>query len=788
MKITRRHLIGATPGAAIASQLSPAASGEAPAEAGERLRRSGPAASRELKEVVHTGDLVIVGGGLAGTCAAITAARAGLKVVLIQDRPVLGGNASSEVRLWILGATAHMGNNNRWAREGGVVDEILVENMHRNPEGNPLIVDSILLEKVREEPNITLLLNTPVHEVEKADADTIRGVRGYCAQNETSYLARAPLFLDSSGDGVLGFLAGAAFRMGAERAEEFGEAFAPTKEYGDLLGHSLYFYSRDTGKPVKFVAPSFALKDITKIPRWGNLRAADSGCRLWWLEWGGRLDTVHATEDIKWELWKVAYGVWDYIKNSGRFPEAETLTLEWIGMIPGKRESRRFEGPYMLTQKDVIEQRRHVDAVSHGGWSIDLHPADGVYSKFPSCTQYHAKGVYQVPYRCLFSRNIRNLFLAGRIISVSHVAFGSTRVMGTCAAGGQAVAMAAVLCRRHNLLPGDLVQPDRMSELQRELLRSGQYIPGVPLNDPEDLARKAAITASSRFVLDKLPANGKTQALDVPRAMMLPVMAGPMPVVTLRADAAAATTVEAELRASSKCGNQTPDVVLGRLSVPLAAGRNLELRLAFDERISEPQFVFVCLKANPAVSVHLSEQRVTGILSLRYTRTQQPPADSGIESFEMWPPSRRPGGQNFALSIEPPLDLFGPKNVVNGFARPFLQPNAWVAAAGDTAPALTLRWPSPQTITRLHLSFDTDFDHPMESVLMGHPERDMPFCIKRYRILDGAGRVLHEAPDNHQSHNHIRLAAPVRTDTLRIEVLETHGAPAALFDVRCYAV
>jgi len=784
MKITRRRLISAMPSAAVAPRVPPT---PPPSDRNRRLRRSGPAASRRVKEIVHTAGLVIVGGGLAGTCAAVTAARAGLKVVLIQDRPILGGNASSEVRLWILGATAHMGNNNRWAREGGVVDEILVENMHRNPEGNPLIVDSILLEKVREEPNITLLLNTSVYEVEKADEDTISGVRGYCAQNETSYVARAPLFLDSSGDGVLGFLAGAAFRMGAESSQEFGEGFAPSKEYGDLLGHSLYFYSRDTGKPVKYVAPSFALKDITKIPHWRSLRPTDSGCRLWWLEWGGRLDTVHDTEEIKWELWKVAYGVWDYIKNSGRFPEAETLMLEWIGLFPGKRESRRFEGLYILTQRDVVEQHRHHDAVSFGGWAIDLHPADGVYSKLPSCTQWHAKGIYQIPYRCMVSRNIRNLFLAGRIVSVSHVAFGSTRVMATCASGGQAVAMAAVLCRRHNLLPADIARPEHARELQRELLRTGQYIPGVRLVDPADLVGKASITASSRFVLDNLPPNGQTQPLDVSRAMMLPVPAGPMPAVTLRFDATTSTTVEAELRVSSIRGNFTPDDVRRRQSFPLKPGRDQEVRLVFQEYIAKPQYVFICLRKNPAVSVHLTGQRITGVLSLRHSRTQKPPAKLGIETFELWPASRRPGGQNFALAVDPPLDVFGPRNVVNGFARPYLQPNAWVASPSDPKPRLTLRWPSPQTIVRVDLSFDTDFDHPMESVLMGHPERDMPFCIRHYRIRDAVGRILHEEEDNHQSLNRIRLDQPVTTDGLHIEVLGTHGAPAALFAFRCYA-
>src|SRR6201996_999481 len=137
------------------------------------LLSEGTRGTRQLKTVGLSCDLAVVGGGLSGACCAITAARAGLKVVLVQDRPVLGGNSSSEVRLWILGATSHMGNNNRWAREGGLVDEILVENTYKNPEGNPLIFDVILLDKVASEPNITLLLNTSVHSLEKADDHTI---------------------------------------------------------------------------------------------------------------------------------------------------------------------------------------------------------------------------------------------------------------------------------------------------------------------------------------------------------------------------------------------------------------------------------------------------------------------------------------------------------------------------------------------------------------------------------------------------------------------------------------
>jgi hypothetical protein len=752
---------------------------------------SGPCSGRRPHESILQAGLVVAGGGLAGTCAAITAARAGVRVVLIQDRPVLGGNASSEVRLWTLGATSHMGNNNRWAREGGVIDEILVENLHRNPEGNPLILDTILLEKVVEEPNIQLLLNTAVHDLEMSGPGVISAVRAWCSQNSTAYLVQAPLFCDATGDGVLGFLAGAAFRMGSESRDEFGEGFAPETACSELLGHSLYFYSKDTGRPVKFSVPSFALKDITQIPRYRDIKATDSGCRFWWFEYGGLLDTVHETEAIKWELWKIAYGVWDYIKNSGKFPEAETMTLEWVGTIPGKRESRRFEGDYLLMQRDLVEQREHSDAVSFGGWAMDLHPAEGVYSPLSPCTQWHAKGVYQIPYRTMYSRNVANLFLTGRLISVSHVAFGSTRVMATCAHNGQAVGMAAALCLRHDVLPRAVP----IGELQRELLRAGQYIPGLALDDPDDLARRATVGTSSCFELEELPPSAEVQPLDVSRAMLLPVPAGRTPALTLLVDVERATTLEVEVRGSCRPANFTPEVVLHRQRIELPPGRAQSVHIAGDASVDSPRYLAYCLLKNDDVSVYLSDVRITGVLSLAQSMNkavakdarQEPPEGSGIDCFEFWLPSRRPGGKNFAGRVEPPLGVFRGASVINGIARPVLQPNAWVAALDDPAPAICLRWQEPQTITRIELAFDTDFDHPMESVLMGHPERDMPFCARHYRVLDDAGTLLFECADNHQTRSTIRLAAPVSTTELRIEILSTHGASAAIFELRCYA-
>ncbi|MEI7957670.1 MAG: FAD-dependent oxidoreductase [Verrucomicrobiota bacterium] len=741
-------------------------------------------------------DLAVVGGGLAGTCCAITAARAGVKVTLIQDRPVLGGNASSEVRLWILGATSHLGNNNRWAREGGVIDEILVENLYRNPEGNPILLDALLLEKVVAEPNIQLLLNTSVHDLEKRDADTIRCVRAFCAQNSTLYEVTAPLFCDASGDGIVGFLAGAAFRIGAEANSEFGEKFAPSQPNGNLLGHTIYFYSKDTGRSVKFIPPSFALTDITKIPRFGDFTAHDSGCRLWWLEWGGQLDTVHDSETIKWELWKVVYGAWNYIKNSGKFPEADTLTLEWVGTIPGKRESRRFEGDHMLTQQDIIEQREHADAVSFGGWAIDLHPAEGVFSKEPGCTQWHAKGVYQIPYRCLYSRNIANLFLAGRIISATHIAFGSARVMATAAHNGQAVGMAAALCKWHGVAPRELAKKPYIGKLQQELLRSGQYIPGATFMDSSDLANSATLAASSEFVLGKFAPCGETHPLNNSCAMMLPLPGGAVPRIGFLLDANNDTELHAELRISSKPGNHTPDVTLKKLRISLKAGVKQRVWLDFGASIEGSRYVFFCLMANDALTLHLSDQRITGVLfvsqkfngAVAKSPCQLPPPDIGVDSFEFWLPERRPGGKNLALLLDPPIAVFGARNLKNGVARPTDQPNAWVTSFEDSKPELTLNWPTPQTIARIELAFDPDYDHPLESVLMGHPERVTPFCIPRFEVRDDAGKSLHRCGENHQARCTINLSTPVVTTQLQFTFERpSEQIPAALYEVHCYS-
>jgi hypothetical protein len=747
---------------------------------------------RENKQEILNTEFVVVGGGLAGVCAAVVAARKGTKVILIQDRPVLGGNASSEVRMWIMGATSHGGNNNRWSRESGLFNEILLDNLYRNKEGNSIVFDTILLEKVLEEPNITLLLNTMVFGVEKSNDETISTVIAFNAQNSTEYNIFGKLFCDASGDGILGYQAGAHFRMGAESKEEFGELFTPTEEYGGLLGHTIYFFSKDVGKPIKYVAPSFALKDIpTKIPRFGNISTNEQGNHFWWFEYGGRMDTIHQTEEIKMELWSIVYGVWDYIKNSGNFPEAENMTLEWVGTIPGKRESRRFDGHYMLTQQDIVEQQQHYDAVSYGGWAIDLHPAEGVYSEKEGCNQYHSKGIYDIPYRVFVSKNIKNLFIAGRLISASHVAFGSTRVMATTAHGGQVVGMAGALCLQNNMLPADYIDTEKIKELQQELNLIGQSIQNVPLSSKGNLAAEAKIQSSSSLELKQIAFDGTWTPLVYSSAQILPLKANVKYSFEIEVDVARDSKLEVELQGSMKVQNYTPDLMIESKLIDLKPGIQ-KVKIDFSESLTADQYAFVIFRENKDIQIRCSEQRMTGIVTA-YNKInkavnnygkQTPPENSGFDSFEFWTPERRPKGHNIAMNISPSLNDFAVENIINGIIRPYIRPNAWVADLKDLQPTLKLNWNEKKSINSIQLFLDCDYDHPMENVNWDHPEYVIPFVLRNYKIMDDNGNTIAETNANYQAINTIKFDVPLNTKELSIVCEHPSDiVPASIFQI-----
>ncbi len=435
----------------------------------------------------HEADLCVIGGGLAGLCAAVAAARRGARVVLMQDRPVLGGNASSEVRMWVCGA--HGAGN----RETGIIEELELTNIWRNPNKNWSLWDSVLYEKARFEPNITLLLNTSCFEC-RLDGGRITAVRGLQITTQTFHTVEATLFADCSGDSVLAPLAGAEFREGREARSEFGESIEPEAADTLRMGSSCLIQARETDRPQPFTPPPWAydFPSESDLPHRDH-DLHDRRTNFWWIETGGMRDTIGDTEEIRDELLKIALGVWDHIKNHGDHG-AERWALEWVGFLPGKRESRRYVGDHIITQNDVAAGGPFDDIVAYGGWTMDdHHPAGFAYKGEP--TIWHpAPSPWGIPYRSLYSRNVPNLLFAGRNISTTHAALSSSRVMRTCAVVGQAVGTAAAIAIAAGISPRE-VGRERLAELQQALMTDDAWLPGKRRTPPA-LTREARLTAS----------------------------------------------------------------------------------------------------------------------------------------------------------------------------------------------------------------------------------------------------------------------------------------------------
>jgi len=251
--------------------------------------------------------------------------------------------------------------------------------------------------------------------------------------------------------------------------------------------------------------------------------------------------------------------------------------------------------------------------------------------------------------------------------------------------------------------------------------------------------------------------------------------------------------LHAALKTGEKTSNYTPEITLQTLEIPLQAGEQW-VTLAFTVSVPETQYGFLIFDANPALALQGSQWRYSGIVSVFNGKNkavsndgkQLAPENSGVDSFEFWCPRRRPEGHNIAMSITPALAPYDATHLTNGFTRPYLGANAWVADPADAQPSLQLQWDAPKDLHTLTLHFDTDFDHPLESSLMGHPEDVIPFCVRHYRIYDERGTLIHEQRDNYQTINHIVWDKPVSTSALRIELAHPAAhVPAGLFEIQC---
>ncbi len=461
-------------------------------------------------------DYIVVGAGPGGVGAAVSAARHGLKVALISGRPCIGGNASHEGTIGLDGAAF----NHPGYHETGISAEI-----KRIHEQLGLSWQESMEKIITNEPLITVFYNELCISAE-CYGNTIISIECVNTMSLERSKFKSNLFADCTGDGWVGYYAGAKYRVGREPKHEFNESLACEMPdtytmsgcitgTRDDVGRLLGFFLEDSEQPIDFKVPDWAIKlpEGDKLNRKPILKNMTD----WWMENSNDFDDVYDNEFVRDELVRLVVGYFGWLKNSysGR-NEFANKYMKYLALNNSKRENRRLVGDYMMTQNDFIENKYFKDAVSYCGWKIDLHHPLGIFSGEEG--EFFADfnvPITPIPYRCLYSCNISNLFVAGRCSSFSHIALGSTRVQSTVNTLGQAIGVAAYLCKKYNVKPRNIYE-SHIHELQQLLIKDDQTIFGVINKDNDDLARTATVVATSENIKETAYAknviNGKIRS------------------------------------------------------------------------------------------------------------------------------------------------------------------------------------------------------------------------------------------------------------------------------------
>ena len=723
-------------------------------------------------------DVVVVGGGAAGCCAAIAAARLGAKTVLLQDRPVLGGNSSIELGVPINGAGSLHPN----ARESGIIEEAgrIKARFHYAKMSEPF------LALAQQEQNLSVLLNRRVMAADMHSPQRIRRVQAVDTLTGRRTAYGGQLFLDCTGDGWLGFYAGAKFRHGREARHEFGESFAPEQaDHINMSGcimntseRAFCFRSQDAGRPVAYTPPPWAAQ-LPPAEQFGRHVSGIGGD--WWLEREGTIDTITEAEKSRDELIRISFGYWNYLKNV--WPDrqrAANQILVWVPWTEGKRESRRLMGDYILTQNDVQNAFVFPDRISYGGWPLDVHHPQGIYSGREG--PFHSNAlvpIYSIPFRCLYSANIDNLLFAGRDMSVTHAALGTVRVQGTLAALGQAAGTAAAMCLTRRVTPRQLGQ-QQIGDLQQTLLKHDQYIPDLVNQDPRDLARQARVTASSTATCEEFGRDQvkleRAHALTTSRAVMFPRgLDGHVEsaFVYLSSERTDSVELTLHLRQSDALGDfsAAADTAVGRAT--LAPGQQGFVEFRLDCHVEKP-YVWLWLPSVQGVAWSLMSRAPLGSCRAYGGRPGNP-----------WTVLE---GQYYACYTQPALALqrdFQPGNVINGVARIVGETfNLWASDPAQGLPQwIELSFAAPTRLNAVYLTFDTDLNAESHAVPL------VPECVRDYELAyhDGTQWGSLAAVKGNFQRRGVHHFDPLTATRLRLTVQATHGSRSArVFEIRAY--
>lgn len=687
-------------------------------------------------------------------CAAIAAARQGRTVSLIQNRPVLGGNSSSEIRVWTRGST---GGGNLFSEEMGILGELKLANQYKNPEGNPILWDEILLDAVYQEHAISLFLNTLVVDVAHQDGH-IQSLTALEINSERRFQFLSPVYVDATGDGFIAASAGLSYVIGKECNGTYGEEHAPEQFDPTTQGCTILmtFIKRD--RPVAFVPPSYAypIEYIEKLLNNGGRMVSEksNGCDFWWVEFGGQKDTINEIASITLELKRLTLGIYNYIKNSGKF-DADTLELNWTGSLPGKRESRRFVTEYVLTETDILQNRTFNDVAFHGGWYLDFHPSEGIYSKADFCTQIPVD-LYGIPLRCLFSSQSDNLLVCGRILGASHAAFASTRIMDTCALSGQAAGTAASVLVSDQLKTPDLLDKSVYARIQALLVEGDMLLPGY---HQETISENIHVEASS--VIDGLPGK-ECGALSCHRDCFLAIPTELAAVSSLFLDAKQEALLQVSYRYAALPSRNSKQGEWFHGMLELKQGRTSVDLARFSRK--EDAYLLLVLHASHGVSIPLVNKDLVGVLcGLRDSATYHHPLLS-IRSFVS----------------------YGPENLINGHSRPYNRAHIWLSGK-EEQPTIRLNLEKSRSITAISLFFDCGLSEEMVSSRVADvdPHHNIqlrsgvsPNLVRDFDVYVRIGDedvLVRRIRDNYQRHVMVRFEC-CDTASLLIRFLRTHGS------------
>ena len=654
--------------------------------------------SREEKRL-EPYDTVVVGGGLAGTFAAVASARGGARTALIQNRPVLGGNGSTEVLVRPEGDTTREPLD---PGEGGIIEEVRTGPIEGYSER--------MLRVCKAQPKLDVFLNTHATGVEMSAKNTIATVKAIDVTTKQRLVVPGTIFIDCTGDAEIGVWAGAEYRHGREPRSMYNETRAPEQADGHTMGGTLRYATELQADPVPFKAPEWARKfsQCTDFNT-GRHPQIHFGGWQWVIEYGGMGNTYDEAEEIRDELVRIIWGMWDHAKNHcpRLQAEAERYKLTWVSHVVGKRESRRLIGDYVMTEHDIAAARLFPDRVSYAGWGIDIHPPGGFYDTDPPATFSH-KLKFSVPFRCLYSKDINNLMMAGRCISVSHVALGATRVMITCGLQGQAVGSAAALCRAHQTQPRGVYQ-NYIADLQQQLLKDGCYLIDLPSNDPRDLARQATATASSTAtpIVIPLPPKGAVHMLTCPRAVMFRVTKERIGRIALylESNSRKTTSVQLGLRPALRLGDFSAikDLVVATAKVPARAKG--WVNFALDAAV-KPGYYYVWLPKTDGLGWRLFE--TTPADTMRAYRGEDWNPSGEAYRFQIDPESVGVMEKNEPESAPvPPPNMFAAANVIDGYARAVRGvPHSWRPMPEQPMPQwVQLDFGKPVAFNCVHVSF-----------------------------------------------------------------------------------